>query len=599
MSAGNREVGIMKFTDIISPFLAWSRAAKKVDTIPYPRQKNPGADRYRGFHINDTDKCIGCGRCEAICENLAIDMVKTAQENSEKGDSGLRPRVDYGRCCWCALCIDVCSTGSLKMSNRYSWVTEKAGTCVYTPGVEKKGWDSDEKGFRQDNDALGWAGSPREQMKITAPEERVKTFNEVVKGYTVSQAMEEAARCIQCGLCITACPAHMHIPDYLKAIAEGRFHDAVKLFYDNNPLPEMCGKVCTRQCETVCAMGYQGESIAIRWLKRFACEQFDSLADVLNSDAEPGKPNGKKVAVVGAGPSGLTAAYYLARKGYETHVFDRMKQGGGVAWKAIPEYRLPEADLKKQMEVFEKAGVQIHYGEEVSKELLNKLSEEYQAVYIAVGLQKPSDARIEGEDVPGVRPAFDFLMKSPEKTKENIGEKVLVIGGGNVAMDTARTCRRLGAEVIISYRRRLQDMPADEEEIHEAIEENIDMRTQTIPARIERSDKGLKYYYVEAKMVPNPKGGRPMPKPRDGIEHCIQVDTIFSAIGQTADTDFLPEEIENGMEFKWGRIIVNSDQYTGSKNIFAGGDITPGEGDAITAIADGLRAVKGIDSRLS
>ena len=589
----------MKFTDVISPFLAWSRAAKKTDTIPYPKQPNPGSDRYRGFHINDTDKCIGCGRCEVICENKAIDMVKDAQTDPETGDSGLRPRVDYGRCCWCALCIDVCSTGSLKMSNRYSWVTEKADTCVYTPGVQQKGWDKDEKGYRQENETLQWAGSPREPMAIEEPDARVNSFDEVVKGYTVAQAMEEAARCIECGLCITACPAHMHIPDYLKAIAEGRFTDAVKLFYDNNPLPQMCGKVCTRQCETVCAMGYQGESIAIRWLKRFACEQFESLADVLQSDAQPGEQNGRKVAVIGAGPSGLTAAYYLSRKGYEAHVFDRMEQGGGVAWKAIPQYRLPEEELSKQMEVFESAGVIMHYGENITEKLLAKLSEEYHAVYIAAGLQKPSDARIEGEDTEGVRPAFDFLMESPEKTGEDVGKTVLVIGGGNVAMDTARTCRRLGAEVILSYRRRVQDMPADDEEIHEAMEENIDFRVQTIPKRIEKSEKGLKYYYLEAKMEPNPKGGRPVPVPKDDVEHVIEADTIFSAIGQTSDLSFIPEDLEKDMEFKWDRIIVNEYQYTGSSNIFAGGDITPGAGDAITAIADGLRAVKGIEKLLN
>ena len=598
MSARDREVGTMKFTDVISPFLAWSRAAKKVDTIPYPKQQNPGADRYRGFHINDTSKCIGCGRCEMICENKAIDMVKVEGVEPTKGDSGLRPKVDYGRCCWCALCIDVCSTGSLGLTNRYSWVTENPDTCVYTPGVDQKAWDSEEKGFRQENDVLGWAGSPREQMEIETPEKRIENFDEVVKGYTVDQAMEEAARCIQCGLCISACPAHMHIPDYLSAIAEGRFVDAVKLFYDNNPLPEMCGKVCTRECETVCAMGYQGESIAIRWLKRFACEQFESLADVLALDAQPGEPNGKKVAVVGAGPSGLSAAYYLSRKGYEVHVYDRLENGGGVSWYAIPEYRLPADGISKQMEVFEQAGVIFNYGKDVTKELLSDLESRFDAVYLAVGLQKPSDARIEGEDIPEVKPAFDFLMNSPDKGEKLTGRKVIVIGGGNVAMDTARTCVRLGADVVLSYRRRVEDMPADHEEIHEAMEETIDFRPKTIPIRIERTESGIRYFYYEAEMVPDPKGGRPRPKPKDDVEHAIEADILYSAIGQTSDIEFIPESMQKEMKLKWGRIIVNDNQYTGYKNFFAGGDITPGEGDAITAIADGLRAVKGIIDRL-
>ncbi len=588
----------MKFTDVISPFLAWSRAVKKVDTIPYPTQPNPGADRYRGFHKNDSDKCIGCGNCAVICENKAIDMTKQDTVETSKGDSGLRPTVDYGRCCWCGLCIDVCSTGSLTLSNEYSWVTEDPNTCRYTPGIDKKPWDSNEKGFKQDNDILGWAGSPREEMTIETPEQRIKNFDEVVKGYTVQQAMDEASRCIECGLCISACPAHMHIPDYLKAIAEGRFVDAVKLFYDNNPLPEMCGKVCTRECETVCAMGYQGEAIAIRWLKRFACEQFESLSEVLEADAKPGRPNGKKIAVVGAGPSGLSAAYYLSRKGYEVHVYDKLEQGGGVAWKAIPEYRLPESGLAKQMEVFKEAGVKIHYNKTISQKLLSQLSEKFDAVYLAVGLQEPSSARIEGEDLFGVKPAFDLLMKSPEKSESLEGKTIVVVGGGNVAMDAARTCVRLGADVILSYRRRVQDMPADDEEIHEALEESIDFRVKTIPIRIEKTETGIKYYYFEAKMVPNPKGGRPSPTPKDDVEHVIEADILYSAIGQTADIEFIPESMQKEMEIKWGRIVVNEDQYTGYKNIFAGGDITPGEGDAITAIADGLRAVKGIEKSL-
>jgi len=589
----------MKFTDVISPFLAWSRAARKADTIPYPKQKNPGADRYRGFHINDTHKCIGCGRCEVICENAAIDMVKVEGIEPGRGDSGLRPKVDYGRCCWCALCVDVCSTGSLAMSNRYSWITEDPDSCTYTPGFDRKDWDNDEKGYRQDNQVLNWAGSSREPMPVEKPENRVRGFHEVVKGYTVKQAVAEASRCIQCGLCITACPAHMHIPDYLMAISEGRFAEAVKLFYDNNPLPEMCGKVCTRQCETVCALGYQGESIAIRWLKRFACEQFDSLADVLKSDAEPGIPNGRKIAVVGAGPSGLSAAYYLSRKGYEVHVYDRNDKGGGVAWQAIPEYRLPADGISKQMEVFRKAGVRLHYGKDITDSLLGELSAKFDAVYLAVGLQKPSEARMEGEDLPGVRPAFEFLVNSPEKGDIPIGTRVVVIGGGNVAMDTARTCRRLGAEVTLSYRRRIEDMPADGEEIHEAMEESIDFRPRTIPLRVEKTDSGLRYFYLEAEMIENPQGGRPLPRPKDDVEHSIEADTVFTAIGQTGDIDFIPESMAKEMDIKHGLIVVNQDQYTGYGNIFAGGDITPGEGDAITAIADGLRAVRGIEKLLS
>ncbi len=584
----------MKFTNIISPFLAWSRAAKKADTIPYPKKRNPGSDRYRGFHRNDIDKCIGCGRCEEICQNLAISMVNPENSSPSIGDSGLRPLADYGRCCWCALCVDVCSTGSLSLSNSYSWTTYDADTCTYIPGADAKTWDDSEKGYHQDNAVLQWAGSPRIEMPVTEPDSRIRSFEEVVKGYSPEQASVEASRCIQCGLCVTACPANMHIPDYLKAIADGDYSHAVKLFFDNNPLPEMCGKVCTRECESVCAMGYQGEAIAIRWLKRFACEQFESLSDVLAADEKPLESNGGKVAVIGTGPAGLAAGYYLSRMGFEVHVFDRSEEGGGVAQHAIPEYRLPSSGYEKQMEVFRKAGVNFHYSIDVRGDTITGMIEDYDALFIAAGLQKSSDFKIPGVELPGVKHAFYFLTDHPEDGSADIGSRVLVIGGGNVAMDAARSCRRLGAEVVISYRRRIVDMPADEEEIHEAAEEAIDLRPQTIPVRIEKTASGLRYIYAEAVMIDNPDGGRPKPVRKDDIEHGIEVDTVFLAIGQSSDLSFLPDEIAERLKIKWGSIQVDDNQYTGLMNIYAGGDITPGAGDVITAIADGMRAAKAI-----
>ncbi len=584
----------MRFTDIFSPFLAWTRASKKADTIPYPYKDNPGSDRYRGFHKNDIEKCIGCGRCHDICQNEAIDMVKVADADPEKGDSKLRPMVDYGRCCWCALCIDVCSTGSLSMSNTYSWSTFNADTCKYVPGVDSRTWDDSEKGYRQDNEILGWAGSPRVPMTVLTPEERIKGFEEVVKGYSMAEAVVEASRCIRCGLCVTACPTHMHIPEYIAAITSGDIEEAVKLFYDNNPLPEMCGKVCTRQCETVCAMGYQGEAIAIRWLKRFACENFESLSEVLGTDLEPVASGKGTVAVIGAGPAGLSASYYLARMGCDVHVFEADDEGGGVAQHAIPEYRLPASGYAKQMEVFEKAGVNFHYGKPVTPGKFRKLMKKYDAVFAAPGLQRSSDLRMEGADLPGVLHALYFLKDDPDKKNHDLGDTVLVIGGGNVAMDTARTSRRLGCRVIVSYRRRIEDMPADDEEINEAMEEGIDFRPQTIPARIEKTSTGLRYVYFKAVMVEDPDGGRPKPVKESDEEYHLDVNTIFLAIGQAPSLDFLPLEVASTLKTRWGLIEVDENQFTGVENIYAGGDVTPGAGDVVTAVADGVRAAKAI-----
>ncbi len=375
----------MKFTDIFSPFLAWSRAAKKADTIPYPDSPNPGSERYRGFHRNDQDRCIGCGRCHDICQNNAIDMVSVEGIQVTKGDSGLRPLVDYGRCCWCALCVDVCSTGSLDMSNTYSWSTFDPDTCTYVPGVDGKDWDESEKGYRQDNSILRWAGTPRIPMPVLPPEERIADFSEVVIGYSPEEAAAEASRCIQCGLCVTACPAHMHIPEYLKAISEGDNARAVRIFFDNNPLPEMCGKVCTRQCETVCAMGYNVEAIAIRWLKRFATERFESLAGIIGDDLKPAGDRRGSVAVIGAGPAGLSAGFYLSRMGFAVNIYDGEKTAGGTAQHAIPRYRLPEEGYRKQMEVFEKAGMEFNYGEKISGDSFRKLMEGNDAVFLAPG----------------------------------------------------------------------------------------------------------------------------------------------------------------------------------------------------------------------
>jgi len=434
-------------------------------------------------------------------------------------------------------------------------------------------------------------------MPVARSDERIKSFEEVIRGYSPEQAADEARRCIQCGLCVTACPAHMHIPEYLRAIADGDYSRAVKLFFDNNPLPEMCGKVCTRECESVCAMGYQGEAIAVRWLKRFACEQFESLSDVLATDEKPLESRGGRVAIIGTGPAGLSAAYYLSRMGFEAHVFDKDGEGGGVAQHAIPEYRLPAAGHEKQMDVFRKAGAQFYYDTEVNDCDILKMSDDYDAVFIAAGLQKSSEFRIPGVDLPGVKHAFYFLMDNPEEGLIEVGSRVLVIGGGNVAMDTARTCLRLGAEVVISYRRRIEDMPADEEEIQEAMEEGIDFRPKTIPVRIEKTNQGLKYFYAEARMVEDPDGGRPKPVRKDDTEHGVEVDTVFLAIGQSSDLSFLPDEISGKMNIQWGEIEVDEHQYTGVKNIYAGGDITPGAGDIITAIADGMRAAKAISKK--
>ncbi len=589
---------VMDIKGALTPLTAWKQLFKKPHTITVPYVKREAAQRYRGFHYNDLEKCVGCGSCSEICQNEAIDMVPVEGVEPNKGDSGLRPMIDYGRCCWCALCVDVCPTGSLQMSREYIWIRDNPEDFRFIPGkdyqefMENPGYQSDPQYSLLD--------LQRVPMSELDPVERVeeKPWAEVVLGYTEEEARKEAQRCLGCGLCVSACPATMHIPDYIAAIAKGDYEEAVNLFYDTNPLPEMCGKVCTRQCEFVCTVGYKGEPVAIRWLKRFASEQFDDLKDIVS--VEKGSPKGKKVGVIGAGPSGLTVGYYLAQKGYEVTIYEAFPKAGGMTMAGIPKYRFPWGSLDKQIELIESVGVKIVYNHKVTADEFKDLMEKYDAIFIGVGLMDAWNLDVPGDDHPQVISALKMLVDVNLGKKVEIGEKVVVVGGGNVAMDAARVSRRLGAEVIVSYRRRLVDMPADEEEIEEAKDEGIIFETQTIPSRIEPLENGkIRYVYWKAQMVDQGPGKRPKPVPIKEEEFYHDVDRVIVAIGQKGDYNFLPKEIVEKIVERGKIKIDSSTGMTSVEGLFAGGDAVNRVMDAISAIGDGLRAVKGIDKYLS
>ena len=585
----------MSLKNVIAPFSAWARAFQKPFTVPEADTFRPGADRYRGWHINDTEACIGCGTCADICQNSAIDMLVV--DEITKGDSGLRPNVDYGRCCWCALCVDVCPSGSLGLSNNYIWIDKDPDVFRYTPGVDAKEWDNDTKGWRKDD---GWniIDPDRVPMPMMMPEEdRVKSWAEVVLGYTEEQARAEAARCVECGLCIAACPAHMHIPDYIASIRDGNYGEALHHIYDNNPMPEMCGKVCTRQCETVCSIGVNGDPLAIRWLKRFATEQFSDFGEVLKRDV-PKVGVGKSVAIIGGGPSGLTVAFYLAVRGFSVTVHEALPQVGGATFFGIPKYRFPMPSLEKQVKLLTDSGVVIKTNHRIDSEEFDQLQKDNDAVFIGTGLFKPSNLRAPGEDLPGVMYAIELLRDHHIGKTVEVGEKVVVVGGGNVAIDTARICRRLGAEVTIAYRRRLEDMPADDEEIEDSEAEGVELITQNIPLRVEKmADGRLDFIWGPSEMI-SEGGGRPRPKLIEGIENHLEVDRVIVAIGQKPDLSWLPPATAEGIANKWGGIDCNENGMTAVDGIFAGGDLVNDTADAISAIADGLTAVDGIIKHL-
>ena len=580
----------MSLKHVLAPFNAWAQALGKPYTVPKDQSFRPGAPRYRGWHVNDVEKCIGCGTCSDICQNAAIDMVPV--DAPVKGDSGLRPKVDYGRCCWCALCVDVCPSGSLGMSNEYIWVGHDADEFRYTPGVDAKPWDDCALGWRQ-AEGFDLVDHERVPMPLLPGRERVHSWAEVVIGYSREEARREAARCVECGLCVAACPAHMHIPDYIAAIRDGDEAQAVRLIYDNNPLPEMCGKVCTRRCETVCSIGVQGEPLAIRWLKRYATEQFDDFAAVLDPHV-PRTGEGRRVAVIGGGPSGLTVAYYLAVRGFKVTVLEALPQVGGATFYGIPKYRFPLPSLEKQIKLLTDAGVEIVTNHPVDAAEFARLRQEYDAVFIGTGLPRPSSLRAPGEDLPGVMPAIDMLRDHHLGKPVDVGRSV-VVGGGNVAIDASRISRRLGAEVTIAYRRRQVDMPADDEEIEDAEAEGVKLITQCIPLRVERTDDGrLDFVWGPAEMVAEAPGKRPRPKLIEGVENHMIVDRVIVAIGQKPDLTWLPPEVAERITNKWGGIDVDGDGMTREPGVFAGGDLVNDTADAISAIADGLRAVDGI-----
>ena len=398
----------MNLKDLLSPFYVWQRAFEKPYTSMRPIEERPGSPSYRGFHINVADTCVGCGCCHTICQNDAIDMVPVEKYSGNKGDSGLRPRFDYGRCCWCALCVDMCTAGSLRLSNEYIWTSREPADFMFVAGVEEKHWQDNELGYRREK-SYHLYPPRRIEMEMLSPDESIEGFDEVVKGYDVEQAKKEADRCIECGMCVATCPAHMDVPDYIKSIRDGDYDEGLRLMYRTNPFPATCGRICTRRCESVCPVGLQGDSIAIRWLKRHIVDQVDAkdYARILNENIEE---NGKQVAVIGAGPGGLSAAYYLRKKGYEVSVYEAQDKAGGMLRYGVPGYRLPDSGLDKDINYIVSLGVEIRNNTRIGTDIsFESLLNDYDAVFLSTGLSVPSSMRINGEDHPRVLSGLQVL----------------------------------------------------------------------------------------------------------------------------------------------------------------------------------------------
>lgn len=454
-----------------------------------------------------------------------------------------------------------------------------------------------------------------EKVKMPEQDPKIRSgnFDEVALGYTEEMAMKESERCLKCRNkpCIAGCPVNVQIPDFIKLIGEGNFEGAYEKIKETNSLPAICGRVCPQesQCEQLCVRGKKGEPVGIGRLERFAADWYMANKE---EHIECPAQNGKKVAVIGSGPAGLTCAGDLAKKGYDVTVFEAFHVPGGVLMYGIPEFRLPKALVQKEIDSLRRLGVKIMTNMVIGKVLsLDELAEEgFEAVFIGSGAGLPSFMGIPGENLNGVYSANEFLTrinlmkayKFPEyDTPVRVTCKVAVIGGGNVAMDAARCAKRMGAETVyIVYRRSRAEMPARVEEVHHAEEEGIIFKLLTNPVRIIGTEdgwvKGMEC--IEMDLGEPDASGRRRPVPRKGSEHVLDAETVVVAIGQSPNP--LIKSTTPGLEtHKWGGIIADEETYaTSRKGVYAGGDAVTGAATVILAMGAGKKAAKAIDEYL-
>jgi len=443
------------------------------------------------------------------------------------------------------------------------------------------------------------------------PKERGGNFNEVAQGYTEEQVVAEAERCLQCvkAPCVAGCPVEVDIPAFIQLIKERKFDEAIRKVKDKNSLPAICGRVCPQeeQCQASCTLGKVGDPVSVGRLERFLADWERERGFGI-----PEKPasTGRRVAVVGAGPAGLTVAADLAKLGHEVVVFEALHKPGGVLIYGIPEFRLPKKIVEAEAEYIEKLGVTMKMNALIGRlYTIGELLERFDAVFVGTGAGLPRFMRMPGQNLCGIYSANEFLirvnlMKAYDFPRSDtpifVGEKVAVIGGGNVAMDSARCALRLGAKAVkIVYRRSRQEMPARAEEIENAEEEGIVFEFLINPRRFIGTERGWikAMECIRMRLGEPDASGRRRPIPIEGSEFVMDVDTVIIAIGGTPNP-IIQQTTEGLQVTKWGTIVIDENGKTSIEGVYAGGDIVTGAATVISAMGAGKKAAKAIHEYL-
>ena len=456
----------------------------------------------------------------------------------------------------------------------------------------------------------------RHAMPEQPADVRRHNFEEVALGYDEATAIEEAKRCLNCPKprCVEGCPVNIYIPKFVHAVSEGDFASAIKIIKEKSSLPAVCGRVCPqeKQCESRCVLGIKGEPVAIGRLERFVADYAREHGLDKIDETEKIEKNGKKVAIIGSGPSGLACAGVLAQKGYDVTIFEVLHAAGGVLMYGIPQFRLPKEIVQHEIDGLKQMGVHVQTNAIIGRTFtIDELMKEegFNAVYIATGAGLPHFMHIEGEELNGVYAANEFLtrvnlMKAytfpKAATPVYIGKKVAVVGGGNVAMDAARTAMRLGAEhVYIVYRRGEDELPARKEEVGHAKEEGIEFYLLNNPVRVVGDDKGwvTGLECVKMELGEADASGRRSPVAVKDSNHVLEVDEVVMAIGQ-GPNPLISQTTPDLAVNKRGNIVADEKGATSMPGVYAGGDIVTGAATVISAMGAGKKAAAAIDEYL-